>query len=347
MINSFQVAWIVLNYDCNNSCKWCYASSNYHLSKRPILPKEKISPLLGLIQGLKLKRTILIGGEPSIYPFLFEVLEEHKSRGINYGMVTNGRRFSDRNFTKKVHSLGLNEITVSIEGDNSQTHDSLTRVNGSYDESISGIELANSEGIKVSTNTVVSRLNIGNLEKIVESLLLYPLKSISFNICGPCLGAEENNSEIIPPLLVAKEFQKIYLKYKNCGKKIKLVTPVPLCYFDSSLRNQLLQDKAISGGPCQLAHGKNFVVDPNGGVLPCTHLTGFSLFNLFDEQGVISPEIFLEKYNSPEEEPGQFRKMMQRNPSKKCDEPSCYEPCSGGCPLFWKIFDPQKEIKGA
>ena len=37
---------------------------------------------------------------------------------------------------------------------------------------------------------------------------------------------------------------------------------------------------------------------------------------------------------------------MYRNASSKCDEPNCNEPCSGGCPLFWYSFDPEKEIKG-
>ena len=37
---------------------------------------------------------------------------------------------------------------------------------------------------------------------------------------------------------------------------------------------------------------------------------------------------------------------MRKNASSKCNEEKCNEPCSGGCPLFWMIFNPEKEIKG-
>ena len=39
--------------------------------------------------------------------------------------------------------------------------------------------------------------------------------------------------------------------------------------------------------------------------------------------------------------------MLGKYPSTKCRDDGCWgKECSGGCPIFWSKYDPQKEIKG-
>lgn len=83
-------------------------------------------------------------------------------------------------------------------------------------------------------------------------------------------------------------------------------------------------------------------MDYNGDIVPCTHLTGLALFNIFDKNRVITYDEFIKRYNSPPSQ--EFRKNMSWYASKKCS--GCSEKCSGGCPLFWMKLDPEKEIVG-
>ena len=41
------------------------------------------------------------------------------------------------------------------------------------------------------------------------------------------------------------------------------------------------KDRAVTGR-CQIVPGNTFVLDYNGDVLPCTHFSGFSFFNILD-----------------------------------------------------------------
>lgn len=345
MVDEINVVWLALTYNCNNRCSWCYSASNEGKS-RDYLAREKIIPVLDFLKDLKIKRTILIGGEPTVYPHLYELLEEQEKRGIPVGMVTNGRRFSDESFAYEIGKRRLKELTVSIEGHDAQTHDSITNIPGSYAEAITGIRNASKQGFNVAVNTVITKNNREDLEKVVDSLINEPITGFSFNICGPCLTNKENNSFLLNPYLAAKSFERVYEYIVSKGKNARLVTPTPLCFFEEGLRESLKFKGKISGGPCQLAHGKNFVIEPSGDIVPCTHLGGFPMMSLFEEENIISNERFLEKYNDPESTPFKFRRKMYRNASSKCDEPNCNEPCSGGCPLFWYSFDPEKEIKG-
>lgn len=38
--------------------------------------------------------------------------------------------------------------------------------------------------------------------------------------------------------------------------------------------------------------------------------------------------------------------LLRRYPSNKCKEDDCWNPCTGGCSVFWLKYDPAKEIKG-
>ena len=343
MVENFNVSWIGLTYNCNNRCSWCYSGSNT-ITSRKFLEKRRIEPILDLLKGLKIKRTILIGGEPTIYPYLSEVLEGHKLRKIPTGIVTNGRRLANPDFCEFLKKEGVDSLTVSIQGYDSETHDKATNVKGSYIETMSGIREANRKGIHVSTNSVITRENHTQLEKIIDSLMEEPIFSTSFNVCGPCLTDEENNDYLLNPFSAAKSFERTYSYAKFRGMKIRLVTPLPLCFFGREIREEFKKERIVTGGPCQLAHGRNFVVDYNGDILPCTHMASFPLFNIFKGENTMSSEEFARHYNGGI--PLSFRKKMQRNASEKCDGGICLEPCSGGCPLIWSVFDPKKEIKG-
>lgn len=341
----FDTSWISLTYNCNNRCKWCYTASNSGENQAKSLNPQYEQGIVNLLSDLRVKRVILIGGGPTLYKNLYGFLEKISDSEIRPGLVTNGRRLKEPGFARGLKERGLDYLTVSIEGESPYAHDSATQILGSYEDSIKGIDVARLEEIKVSTNTVINSENIDNLEGLVNSLLSVGIKDIGFNVCGICVSKEENNSYFVNPAKAAEAFTEVYEKFRNEGINFKLVTPLPLCFFEEELRKELREKKIISGGPCQLVHGKNFVVDYNGDIVPCTHLTGFPLLNIFEDKRVISKEKFVELYNDKNGAAYNFREKLKRYPSGKCDD--CVESCAGGCPLLWVKFDPQEEIKGA
>ena len=78
--------------------------------------------------------------------------------------------------------------------------------------------------------------------------------------------------------------------------------------------------------------------------MPCTHLTGFPLFNLRKVNGaLLTPEEFRTKMDDPQGAPYQTREKMNNYPSVKCNNCSSNS-CAGGCPLYWIKSDPEVEI---
>lgn len=340
-MSKFNLAWLALTYECNNKCKWCYASSNCDsgIGGR-FFDVSKEDATLELLSSLGIKKITLIGGEPTIYPNLANLIKKAVNNGITPGIVTNGRKFRDENFVRNLRDSGLKYATFSIEGSSPEIHDGTTQVKGSLDEALEGIRNCIKSGLRVSANTNISTLNKNDLEATLELLKREGINESSFNICGVCISNEGNNQYMLEPREAVNYFVKAQKSASFIKLRTRLSTPMPLCNFEDLV--ELKKQKVVRGGPCQVVTGKNFVIDYNGDVLPCTHFTGFPFFNIFDGGKVKNKEEFLESYNS--ETALKFRKAMGRYPSEKCV--GCKENCTGGCPIYWTKYDPDREIKG-
>jgi len=260
-------------------------------------------------------------------------------------MVSNGRKLSDYDFCKTLKDSGIYSITISIQGSYQELHDKITRVKGSFKQSLTGLENLIKVEISASTETVMSRDNEHDLENIVSLTENYDLKQSAYSICGPCISKKGNSDFSLSLNEGAKMFEKVFKKSKY-KERIKLITSTTICSFDSEIYKEMKKYRAVSRG-CHILTGSRFVLESNGNIIPCVHFAGLPLMNIFRKGKILSTENFLEEYNSPIGTNQQFRKMLRRYPSKKCKENNCWGyNCSGGCPIFWYQYDPGKEIKG-
>jgi radical SAM protein with 4Fe4S-binding SPASM domain len=344
LINKFDIVWIAPIYDCNNHCSWCYAASNTNKYLGHKLDVDLHQPISNLLDSLNVKKVTIVGGEPTIYDGLYNLLEKLFEKYIKVGIVSNGRKLRDKNFTQGLKCRGVESIAVSLEGPDAEIHDSITCAQGSFYETLGGILTAKDLEINVNTNTVISSHNINSLEKLLELLKNIGVNSASFNICGPCLSVDSNSLNMIDIREAANAFERAYSYSKLLGIKTRLITPIPSCFFKPESLTEFKKTKAAYGGPCQLVHGRNFVIDYNGDVLPCTHFTGFPLFNVFEGGKFISKEEFINKYNDEDGLAFLLRAKMSKYPSEKCTRSDCGELCTGGCPLFWIRYDPDELI---
>jgi len=342
-MTEFNTIWFPLQYECNNKCSWCYAPSKITSSKEKRFDNRKEDEFIDLIYELNAKKIILIGGEPSIYPNLERIIKKISDKKIRASMVTNGRKFSDYSFVQRVGDSGLTSLTISIEGSNSQIHDSITKVNGSFYQTLNGIDNSVKYGFPTCTETTLCKENEKDLEKIVELLEGKDLDYRLFNICGPCVSNLEDSTYTLSLSKGAKMFERVYETAKK--KNVRLVTPAPICNFNQELYKEMKQKKAISHG-CHILFGTNFVLDANGDVLPCVHFSNYPIFNVYENEKIISQEKFRELWENPEETNQKFRKILRRYPSQKCSEGNCWNPCTGGCSVFWLKYNPENEIKG-
>lgn len=125
---------------CNNYCLIC-SNPDGHWRKQDY-DYPHLTQRLALLRG-KTREITATGGEPTIHPDFFKLLAFLKAKlpDTRLFLLSNGRRFFYPSFAKSC--LGFNNIMnigISLHGYDARTHDRVTQVEGSFQQTIGGIK---------------------------------------------------------------------------------------------------------------------------------------------------------------------------------------------------------------
>ncbi|HAD33032.1 MAG TPA: radical SAM protein [Chitinophagaceae bacterium] len=151
---------------CNMRCSFCFAT--FLDVKQSCLPKghlpapEAVRVVEALCHAGTGKITFA-GGEPTLCPWLPDLLEVAKRHGVTTMLVTNGTRLEE-NWIQK-HSFLIDWITLSVDSlDPIVNAQSGRKVPGckapNIDWYLDKVRIIKDAGIRFKTNTVVYRLNV-------------------------------------------------------------------------------------------------------------------------------------------------------------------------------------------
>ncbi len=152
---------------CNMSCGFCFAT---FLDLPPqgaiYLPQDDSIRLITLIAEagfLKINKINFAGGEPTLCPWLPELIRHAKSLGLTTSVVTNGSRITEAWLDNLAGSLNI--LAISIDSVDAESQRNIGRtVKGKSPmteaDYLSIGESAKARGIRLKVNTVVNRHNV-------------------------------------------------------------------------------------------------------------------------------------------------------------------------------------------
>lgn len=188
--------WVRLTRTCNDNCVFCLDKDN--LNGAPVTFDEIQAVLSrGIKQGAT--RAVLSGGEPTLHPEFHEIVRAAKTLGYEKAQtVTNGRMFAYKRFLKNALDAGLSEITFSIPSHKAEDHDALTRVKGSYLQTLAGLKNALENGrVIVSMDIVVTKMNISYLTEMLEFFIQFGVTEFDVLYPRPFGAAWENKKDVL------------------------------------------------------------------------------------------------------------------------------------------------------
>ena len=228
---------LVLSDKCNSSCVMCPYSDNYRKNAGKVYP-EHILHLINYIATYPEHLTIT-GGEPTfIGEGIFDIMEflKEKFPKTEYLFLTNGRIFSVTDYFERMTEVLPPYICfgIPIYGDSPETHDKITRAEGSFTQAVRGMQNLMNAGIAVEIRIVVSRLNCDNLTNIARFISKYLNRAFTVNFVGleMCGNAAKNRDKVwidYPEMFsLMKEAVNIL-----CRNNIKVgIYNFPLCAVD-------------------------------------------------------------------------------------------------------------------
>ena len=164
-------ATIYMTGHCNSNCIMC-PTSNGERKKSEGMPTEWLLEFIDILPE-NISHIAVTGGEPTLrlddFLSVMSVMAKKFTRTETL-LLTNGRSFSSTKLVNKLVSACPSYMTVAIplHGHNSILHDSITRAEGSFVQTVRGIENLLQAGVAVEVRVVVSKLNIRHLTAIAE-----------------------------------------------------------------------------------------------------------------------------------------------------------------------------------
>lgn len=286
----------------------------------------------------KIQTITLIGGEPTIYPNLVELICYIKSMGITVRLATNGKRFKNKVFTQQIVSSKIDGINISIKGTTEDEYLYNTHQTGLH-EMIEGYHNLKSLSFEPSISYVITTKDTNKFDEFVEMLAKENMDNLVIQFEKPSLSTE-HEGKTMNIRDMGNFTSYIYSVLEDGGFNYTIETSFPLCLIKKDILQSMLEKKRISTC-CHVQKGNGIVFDVTGEVIPCNHFLGYPFedkpLNLQNEKAI--EELLNSKIVQ------QFKNTVKRYPSTKCSKCNLWHICGGGCFTRWFYINPDEYIE--
>ena len=155
--------WIVTTSKCQQDCPYCNAEV-----KRNVYQEMQWDEIVGILDKYGRVKYTFSGGEPTLHPNVFEFFQEARRRKLTTQLATNGVLLASREYCKRLHEEGVNEVRLSIESVHRKEADALN-LGEFFDAKLQAIENAGEVGMTIALSpTIFKGLNEEQLFHILE-----------------------------------------------------------------------------------------------------------------------------------------------------------------------------------
>lgn len=189
---------IAITNTCNLSCFYCHNEGQKLNCKAKFLPLSYIQTMVKWLQKnhVSAGHINITGGEPMLHPDLKEIIKELRKLTPKIRLNTNATLLTKENIVE-LHELGVESLKIGIDTVYAkQTKPNIYTTKTNVDQMLENIKFA-STLMKVVLNTVVTKFNYKDIDKIVEFAKQTNLKRIKIIKLNDVNSRDYNDKEQI------------------------------------------------------------------------------------------------------------------------------------------------------
>lgn len=229
---------------CDLACKHCRASAQ-PLAHPSQLTTAEATNLIDQIAEMQVPLFVFTGGDPLKRPDIFDLIRHAAGKGVHAALTPSATPLLTRDAIFRMKKSGLSRLAVSLDGSYSHIHDDIRGVPGAWERTLEAIRWANEANLPIQVHTVVSRLNINDLDRLAALLTEEQIVMWSFFFLVP-VGRGKTAD-----LLTGEEFEEVFAKMWDLTKRVPFAikTTEAMHY-----RRFLIQQRLKEGRPTTGVH---------------------------------------------------------------------------------------------
>lgn len=213
---------------CNNFCRFCVQGNKRSQFGEKPLARVQSELKKGFEDGLR--SLVLTGGEPTVHKNFLEVVKAAKETGYEIIQIqSNGRTFSDEKFLDALIDAGATEFGPALHGHKAAIHDYLTRVPGSWKQTVKGMLNIKDRGYPVAANGVVTKPNYRYLSQLGALFVKLGVSQYQFAFVHALGQADSNFDSIVPRVSLAAPYIHKGLDVGIAAGLLVMVEAMPFC----------------------------------------------------------------------------------------------------------------------
>ncbi|TSC94532.1 MAG: hypothetical protein Athens101410_766 [Parcubacteria group bacterium Athens1014_10] len=251
---------------CNNNCTYCYNHWRENTKKdfKSLTEKDLLFIVNKLIDN-KIFSVTLTGGEPLIFwEDLLSAISKLSLSGIQVSLNSN-LILLEKEKARSLRNSGLKSVLVSVLSTSEKIHDKISNHQGSWQQTIKGIKVAVSEGIRVSANMVLLKQNFDCIYETAKFLKSIGVQLFSVTKASPALN-NRNFNDLRPTRSQVKESLNLLEKIKKeLNLSVDILECYPLCLIGDLHRFFHFARRSCTAGitTCTISSA--------GEIRPCSH----------------------------------------------------------------------------
>lgn len=154
---------------CNLSCVHCYINQSVGCenSRRSELSTDQVKRILDQAAEAGCLFLVFTGGEVFVRQDFLEIFEYARRLGILVTIFTNGTMLN-RHIVEKLADLQPRQVEISIYGATAETYEKITKVPGSFDRCVKGIDLLMEKNIPLELKTILLKPNVHEIAEMQQ-----------------------------------------------------------------------------------------------------------------------------------------------------------------------------------